>query len=137
MTQLVVENIKVFNLDHRYRKHYASFLQLFRTRVERPFEETLIFHAYRNDRRPRFHLPLLIALGLTYVLIFAFLTEPCLVIVMRQQIVFQKKVCEKQRSVAMIPRAMTPRRRHSSAGPSAASARPGPTILLETPRATR
>lgn len=55
MTQLVVENIKVFNLDHRYRKHYASFLQLFRTRVERPFEETLIFHAYRNDRRPRFH----------------------------------------------------------------------------------
>ena len=51
MTQLVVENIKVFNLDHRYRKHYASFLQLFRTRVERPFEETLIFHAYiANDR---------------------------------------------------------------------------------------
>ena len=51
--------------------------------------------------------------------------------------VFLKKVCEKQRYVAMIPRAMMPRRRHSSAGPSAASARPGPTILLETPRATR
>ena len=47
----------------------------------------------------------------------------------------QKKECEKQRSVVTM-RAMTPRRRHSSAGPSAASARPGPTILLETPRAT-
>ena len=60
-----------------------------------------------------------------------------MVVVMMPSRVFQKKVCEKQHYVAMIPRAMTPRRRHSSAGPSAASARPGPTILLETPRATR
>ena len=56
---------------------------------------------------------------------------------MMQLIIYQKKVCEKQRYVAMTPRVTMPRRRRSSAGPSAASARPGPTILLETPRATR
>ena len=48
----------------------------------------------------------------------------------------QNSASGSRRSVAMTPRAMTPRRRHSSFYPSAASARPGPTILLETPRAT-